>query len=645
MRLGAAWLLLVAAAHAGPLEVGGKIRQDTEWSGEVRLMEDVVVARGVTLTIQPGTRIVPREDVHGTGPGWNDERLELHVAGRILARGRRAQPIRFGIAQDEEADLDSPVWLGIVMLHRRRERSEFDWCVFERADTGIQVAGARVRMRNCVFLRCGAGVGTSLWAGPESVAYQARESVPRLERCRFAHCEVGVSIEIEARPELKRCIFVQCDSGIANRRTGATYTHSGVGPLVERCEFLECREAIEGGSRVTNSIFTANGLVFSSSRGHRIYVTEIDRFLRSHNLYWDNTRLANDDIPLGAGSRVDDPRRKGELPDEIELEFLLNDPGQLLALKEGSPGRGAADDQGDLGAFGRAGANPPWEVRGDATGGLALSHWLVAWSLVGSGKTFVIPKSKPPHPGDIDKSGIWIAVPPSKADPRLPGPDLLGPPMKQSRLAVACVESEAEQSAELKIGIDGELTAYWNGERIVRKVPMRRYAPDDLRRRVQLVKGTNILALLVKPRFARARLLVRLCTPGETDSPPGVVPRRWSPPEEVEKALKVFRVQKRRERDARQRPTGLWTLTVRFAAPVHGGDATNTANYVLVAGDGSRYPLVDVDIRYDPKKRTVTIGGVAPPRPDSFRMHLGSFRDVYGRARELDYSPTQIVFR
>ena len=71
--------LLLLASLASAKDVGGVLKEDTVWSGTVVIVEDVIVSSGVTLTIEPGTEVIPAPDVIGEGKGWDPRKLEMKV--------------------------------------------------------------------------------------------------------------------------------------------------------------------------------------------------------------------------------------------------------------------------------------------------------------------------------------------------------------------------------------------------------------------------------------------------------------------------------------------------------------------------------------------------------------------------------------
>lgn len=70
----------------------GEVSQDETWEGEVYLVGDVVIAKGVTLTIEPGTRIFFADyDIFNTGK--DPDQSEIIVYGRLEAKSSPKEPI------------------------------------------------------------------------------------------------------------------------------------------------------------------------------------------------------------------------------------------------------------------------------------------------------------------------------------------------------------------------------------------------------------------------------------------------------------------------------------------------------------------------------------------------------------------------
>ncbi len=120
------------------------LTEDTVWRGDVVISGVVVVKKGVTLTVMPGTSIrfakVDR-DQNNVGDG------ELRVEGRIVARGTAAERIAFTSAEKSKSVRD---WSYIHLL-ASQENNVFEYCRFEYGFSGVQVHYSNVRIEDCLF--------------------------------------------------------------------------------------------------------------------------------------------------------------------------------------------------------------------------------------------------------------------------------------------------------------------------------------------------------------------------------------------------------------------------------------------------------------------------------------------------------------
>jgi len=634
-----ALLLAAAALRAESTDAAGVLEVDTEWRGEILLLEDVIVPRGVTLTIAPGTRIVLEPRARGRGPGWNDERLEIHVAGAIRARGRAENPIRFGYSADDKRAPDADrLWLGLVMLPGRTKTSRFDWCTFENADAALQIAGRHVHLHDCLFRNCTVGIASVLRASASKVGVHYRgESAPTVRRCLFVGCRIGIGAEGQARTDLEQCVFLDCRAGIACATFGdIPHTLSGIGPRIHRSEFVRCDLAIAGSSRVTSSIFERNRLVYATSASHERFTASVDRFLRSHNLYASNLTTTSGDVPLGDGATFVGTTRRGEIPppDELDaLELFKKGAASILALTSGSAGIGSALGGGDVGAFGR---------RGKATGvtvhkslpGLILDTWLACGP---PGSPFVTESNvmrQRPRPGTADDGGMWVVVRRVGHPVRMPGVALLAVP-REPRALVAYVDCTEAQSAVLGVALDGSASGWWNGRELFSRQAGARQLGAETKHTVQLKKGRNRLTLLVVPSRKSARLRVRLIA-ADGRSPIGTECVRHEPKSRTIRVLSIKRVPPRRHFEF---------LQIRLSAPVHWADAGNWDNYELLDREGTARPLRGGRIEYDPKKRVITIFSPSFHGEAPYRLRLGLFRDAYGVTQDIPDSSHKIPTR
>jgi len=128
----------VAPAPPDGIKVDGKI---WTWSGTRRIAEFIEIPAGVTLRLEPGTKLrfafVDRD-----GDGIGD--AGLHVLGRIEAAGTPTAPIVFTSA---EADPQPGDWQGLVFDASRE--NFFAECRFEYAQHALHAHFSSARLERC----------------------------------------------------------------------------------------------------------------------------------------------------------------------------------------------------------------------------------------------------------------------------------------------------------------------------------------------------------------------------------------------------------------------------------------------------------------------------------------------------------------
>jgi len=188
-----------APATKGSLPVRG-LTADETWRGEVRIRGSVVVPRGVTLTIEPGT-VVRFEKIDVDGDGIGDS--ELYVEGNLVAEGAPGRPIVFTSAEAVPSPRD---WKYLfVNLSRKTTLSR---CVSEYAFSGVQIHFSRATVTRCLFRRNVDGFRFSTAEGTFSrnrmtenvygVRYEERNSTAVLSRNEITGNKVGVFCVMES---------------------------------------------------------------------------------------------------------------------------------------------------------------------------------------------------------------------------------------------------------------------------------------------------------------------------------------------------------------------------------------------------------------------------------------------------------------
>jgi len=133
-----------AGLAAAPREYSdGVIAADTVWEGEVVITGPLVVKKGATLTLRPGTSVrFRRVDTDGDGIGDG----EINVEGTLIARGTKTEPVTFSSAEAEPKPRD---WKYIIFQYSRG--SAVEYCELRHAFTGLQAHWSDVSVRNCLF--------------------------------------------------------------------------------------------------------------------------------------------------------------------------------------------------------------------------------------------------------------------------------------------------------------------------------------------------------------------------------------------------------------------------------------------------------------------------------------------------------------
>jgi len=176
------------------------IRQDETWRGEVRIRGSIVVQKGATLTILPGTTVrFEKIDVDGDGIGDS----ELYVEGELVAEGTHDRPILFTSAEKDPAPRD---WKYLFINLSRR--AVLAHCVSEYAFSGVQIHFSRASVSDCTIRRCvdglrfstaeGTFAGNRMTGNVYGVRYEERGSKAVLARNEITGNKVGIFCVMES---------------------------------------------------------------------------------------------------------------------------------------------------------------------------------------------------------------------------------------------------------------------------------------------------------------------------------------------------------------------------------------------------------------------------------------------------------------
>ncbi len=146
-------LICALPARAAESEALGEqiLAQDTTWSGTKIVTGVVVVGRGATLTIKPGSRILFKK-IDRNHDGIGDS--ELRVLGQILALGSAQEPIYFGSAEEQPAPKD---W-SYLLIFSSGKKNALQYCTFEHGFSGLQVHFSTAAVSDCTFKNNNEGI-------------------------------------------------------------------------------------------------------------------------------------------------------------------------------------------------------------------------------------------------------------------------------------------------------------------------------------------------------------------------------------------------------------------------------------------------------------------------------------------------------
>lgn len=194
-------VLLIPLLLLGQQAVQGTLTTDTRWYGEVQVKGDVTVPKGVTLSIDPGTRIVVDAKSDATKSGKDPKHIEITILGSIMAEGTTNDGrIIFTSSASQPQMYD---WYGII-IKNLKEPSLLKHCIIEYGYKGITCYGSSPEITNCeIRYNQYAGVSSEVRSNPV-----IRNST--LSGNEFA----GLLCELASNPVIEKNVISQNLNGI-----------------------------------------------------------------------------------------------------------------------------------------------------------------------------------------------------------------------------------------------------------------------------------------------------------------------------------------------------------------------------------------------------------------------------------------------
>ncbi|GAB4264304.1 MAG: hypothetical protein Kow0092_15870 [Deferrisomatales bacterium] len=183
----------------------------------MRVSGRVMVLRGATLTLEPGTRVEFLAPANPVDAG--QLRLYVQEGGRLVAEGTEGAPVVF-------ASTDAGVpWYGIE-LHSGHDRDVLVHCEIRDAKAGVACVGSSPRIESCTFRSNRRAV--SLWRGAR----------PLLRAVVLEDNEEGVAVSMQSSLTL-------VDSVVRRSRRGGVFVERDSGAMIATTAFAENEVALQ----------------------------------------------------------------------------------------------------------------------------------------------------------------------------------------------------------------------------------------------------------------------------------------------------------------------------------------------------------------------------------------------------------------
>lgn len=190
-------------------QIHGVLQGDTVLSGTVYLVDDVLVPKGSSLVLRPGTTVYVRvAESTKIDPEYLSATTELLVRGALRIEGTARDPVKFLPVSD---DSKGSLWSGITL--DGAVGSSISGLVLHQAETGIQCINSSPLIENSRFIGCRYGLiamnqsaplirGNQLVRG-EGGLFCWRQSQPLIENNLIQeNHEEGVFVDASSRPRL-----------------------------------------------------------------------------------------------------------------------------------------------------------------------------------------------------------------------------------------------------------------------------------------------------------------------------------------------------------------------------------------------------------------------------------------------------------
>ncbi len=194
-------------------EAGGIIDKDTVWTGNIIMIDDVIVLKKARLTIMPGTTIKIQKSPHTkVEPQFYNNEYELIIRGKLQAIGKKNKQITFSSFEDNPSSGD---WTGIIFENSPKDNA-FIYCNIYYAETALNIINSSVQVKDCSFEK-------NIYA---ITVLNSRKGV-KLQNNNIKNNKYGIYSLFTSRPLIKNNI-------IENNKEEGIYYNVDSFPLLEK---------------------------------------------------------------------------------------------------------------------------------------------------------------------------------------------------------------------------------------------------------------------------------------------------------------------------------------------------------------------------------------------------------------------------
>lgn len=207
---------------AGMPQLQGVLQGDTVLSGNVYLADDLLVPKGSTLVLRPGTTVYVRvAESTKIDPEYLSAATELLVRGSLRIEGTAQKPVQFLPVSDQAKEI---LWSGITL--DGASDSRISGLELHLAEAGVQCINASPVIADSRFIGCRYGLIALRQSSPQILNNQIvqgeggifcwRDSHPLIENNQILdNAEEGIFVDATCRPQLRHNRIEGNDIGLA----------------------------------------------------------------------------------------------------------------------------------------------------------------------------------------------------------------------------------------------------------------------------------------------------------------------------------------------------------------------------------------------------------------------------------------------